>query len=173
MRFNTDEAAVSAAAREVELLLLDADGVLTDGRLYYSDSGEALKVFHSLDGHGIKMLMEAGVGVGIVTGRSSAALARRAEELGVTLLRQDCRDKLAALRTILSERGLDASQAACAGDDLPDLAALRAAGVAFSVPDGHPAVRAAADAVTERGGGGGAVREIADFLLRVRGTRPA
>ncbi len=173
MRFNTDEATVAAAAREVELLLLDADGVLTDGRLYYSDSGEALKVFHALDGHGIKMLTEAGVAVGIVTGRVSAALAGRAAELGVALLRQGCRDKLAEFRAILDERRLDASQAACAGDDLPDLAAMRAAGVSFSVPGGHPEVRAAADAVTERGGGDGAAREIADFLLRARRARPA
>lgn len=158
-----------ARARHLRLMAFDVDGVMTDGRLYYGPDGEAFKVFHTLDGHGLKMLAAAGVTLAIITGRNSTMVARRATDLGIAHVIQGREDKGVALQSLAAELGLDAAVVGYAGDDLPDLPALEWAALAFSVPNAHPRARACADIVTERRGGDGAVREICDFIL---GARP-
>jgi 3-deoxy-D-manno-octulosonate 8-phosphate phosphatase (KDO 8-P phosphatase) len=157
----------------IELLILDVDGVLTDGRLYFGARGEALKAFHVRDGHGIKLLLHAGVHVAAVSGRRSAAVGARMRELGVTTLMQGCRDKVAALRRIAGRMGVAALNCACIVDDTPDLPLMSAVGFAAAVADAHPLVCAAAHWVARSGGGQGAVRELCDELLRARAQRPA
>jgi 3-deoxy-D-manno-octulosonate 8-phosphate phosphatase (KDO 8-P phosphatase) len=166
MKLNIELESLTAAAKNISLLLLDVDGVLTDGRLYFSNSGEEIKAFHSLDGHGIKMLMSVGIEVGIITGRTSVLLEKRAHDLGIEILYQGREDKLQALAEIMTATGLDSAQICYVGDDLPDLPVIKTVGLGFSVPQGHPELTAAADAVTKAAGGMGAVREISDFLLK-------
>lgn len=166
MNFNGDQESIRTAASQIKLLLLDVDGVLTDGRLYFSNSGEESKAFHTLDGHGIKMLMSTGVDVGIITGRNSALLEKRATDLGIDLLYQGRQDKLNVLMEIVEQKQLSMGQISYAGDDLPDLPVLQAVGVSFSVPHGHLEIKSRVHAVTEASGGCGAVREITDFILK-------
>ena len=166
MEFKKDQTAVTNAAQIIKLLLLDVDGVLTDGRLYFSNTGEELKTFHSLDGHGIKMLKNAGIEVGIITGRTSKIVEHRAANLGIDLLFQGREDKLEATQEIVSNLNLKLEQVAYAGDDLPDLPAIQQVGIGFSVPNGHIDVQNGAAAITEKIGGSGAVREITDFILK-------
>ncbi len=166
MKFNSDPESIKKAAAQIKLLLLDVDGVLTDGRLFFSNSGEEIKAFHSLDGHGIKMLAQAGIKVGIITGRNSAILEKRALELGVELLYQGRENKLDALNEIRKKTKLDYDKICYVGDDFPDLPVLTTVGLSFSVPQGHADVRSAVDAITDTPGGLGAVREISDFLLK-------
>jgi 3-deoxy-D-manno-octulosonate 8-phosphate phosphatase (KDO 8-P phosphatase) len=156
---------------EIELLILDVDGVLTDGRLYFGARGEALKVFHAHDGHGIRLLMHAGVHVATVSGRRSAAVGARMRELGVATVVQGCRDKVAALQRIAKRLGVPLLRSACIVDDTPDLPLMSAVGFAAAVADAHPLVRAAAHWVAHSGGGRGAVRELCDELLRARALR--
>ena len=164
---NSEEQAIESASK-VRLLLLDVDGILTDGRLYFSNSGEESKAFHSLDGHGIKMLMLAGIPVGIITGRESNIVTKRAADLGIDILYQGREDKIDVLKEIITNKGIDAHAIAYAGDDLPDLPVLQAVGLSFSVPGAHPDVKGAVSAITARGGGEGAVREITDFILNAQ-----
>ncbi len=170
MILRDSEKSVSNKAAQIKLLLLDVDGVLTDGHLYYGNSGEEVKAFSTLDGHGIKMLMEAGVDVGIITGRRSELVARRAAELGIELLYQDCRDKAGALEEILRSKAITADEVAYIGDDFPDLAVLRRVGLSVAVPNGHAIVRDTALATTAAAGGSGAVREVCDFILQAQGN---
>jgi 3-deoxy-D-manno-octulosonate 8-phosphate phosphatase (KDO 8-P phosphatase) len=156
-------------ARDIRLLVLDVDGVLTDGRLVYESSGEAQMAFHVHDGQGMKLALDCGIGLAIVTGRRSAMVALRAKELGVADLHQGAEDKLEVWEALLARRRLRPSQAACMGDDLGDLPMLRRAGLAISVPGAVPEVRAAAHYVTRRSGGQGAVREAVDLLLKAQG----
>jgi 3-deoxy-D-manno-octulosonate 8-phosphate phosphatase (KDO 8-P phosphatase) len=169
MQFNLEQDSLQAIASKIKLLALDVDGVLTDGRLYFSNSGEEIKAFHSLDGHGIKMLIETGVEVGIITGRTSQIVEKRAKDLGISLLYQGREDKLEALKEILADKDYPLDQVAYAGDDLPDLSAIQHVGLGFSVLNGHPDLRAAAAAVTANRGGSGAVREITDFIIKSQG----
>jgi 3-deoxy-D-manno-octulosonate 8-phosphate phosphatase (KDO 8-P phosphatase) len=155
-------------ARRIRLLVLDVDGVLTDGRLHYGPSGEELKVFHVRDGAGLVALQRAGVTVAIVSGRNSAAVDRRAAELGIRLVRQGAADKAHELETLASRLGTTREEMACVGDDTPDLPMMRRAALAIAVADAHADVIAAADWVTTRKGGRGAVREVCDLLLRAR-----
>ncbi|MGO9039280.1 MAG: KdsC family phosphatase [Steroidobacteraceae bacterium] len=156
----------------MELLVLDVDGVLTDGRLYFSARGESLKVFHVRDGHGIKLLMQSGVAVAAVTGRRSAAVAARMRELKVPHVVQGCGDKLEALRSLTSKLGIDPLACACMVDETADLPLMAAVGFAAAVADAHPLVLSAAHWVSTAAGGQGAVRELCDALLRARaGTR--
>lgn len=159
------------ALSRVQLLVLDVDGVLTDGRLYYGARGESLKVFHVRDGHGIKEVAAAGITVAIISGRKSAAVARRARELGIRHVTQGATDKLASLTRLAKARSLSLDQCACVGDDTPDAPILKAAGVAIAVADAHRDALAAADLVTSRPGGRGAVREVCDWLLDARRMR--
>ena len=145
--------------------MLDVDGVLTDGRLWYSANGEELKSFHVRDGLGIKSLLAAGTEVAIISGRASAAVARRAAELGIRHVVQGCDDKGRAFDTLCASLGVSPSAVACIGDDTPDLPMLTRAGLAVAVADAHPDVRAVANRVTTLPGGRGAVREVCDWLL--------
>ncbi len=155
----------------IELLILDVDGVLTDGRLYFSARGEALKVFHVRDGHGIKLLMAAGVAVAVFSGRRSSAVAARMRELGVRHVIQACADKVSALHRLTKRLGVDPLHCACICDDTPDLPMMSAVGVAGAVADAHPVVLAAAHWVSRANGGCGAVRELCDAVLRARAGR--
>ena len=160
--------AVFERARNIRLLVLDVDGVLTDGRLYLSAAGEELKVFHVRDGSGLVAVQRAGITVAIISGRDSAAVTRRAAELGIRHVRQGVADKGAALDQLLEELGVSAAETACVGDDTPDVPMLRRAGLAIGVADAHPALLAAAHWVTHSNGGQGAVREACDLLLSAR-----
>ena len=157
-----------AALAAIELLVLDVDGVLTDGRLYFGPRGEALKVFHVRDGHGLKLLMASGVRVAAVSGRSSPAVAARMRELKITDVVQGCTDKVEALRTIARRRGVDPLRSACIVDDTVDLPLMSAVGFAAAVADAHPVVLSAAHWVAKAPGGRGAVRELCDVILRAR-----
>lgn len=166
MQFNASQHNVEAAAEKIRLLLLDVDGILTDGRLYFSNSGEEMKTFSTIDGHGIKMLMNNGIDVGIITGRTSGAVEKRAADLGIKLLYQGRQDKRVVLDEIMKAHGLSLKQIAYAGDDFPDLPVINCVGLGFSVPTGHNDVRTAAHAITSSAAGLGAVREITDFILK-------
>ncbi len=153
---------------KIELLILDVDGVLTDGRLYFGPRGEALKVFHVRDGHGIKLLLTAGVQVAAFSGRRSAATLTRLRELGVPTVVQGCSDKLLALAKLTKRLRMDALNCACMVDDTPDLALMSAVGLAAAVADAHPIVLSAAHWISRSPGGFGAVRELCDLILRAR-----
>jgi 3-deoxy-D-manno-octulosonate 8-phosphate phosphatase (KDO 8-P phosphatase) len=157
-----------AALRRVRLLVLDVDGVLTDGRLLYGPKGELLKAFHVRDGYGIKRVADAGITVAILSGRKSAAVARRARDLNIRHVTQGANDKLAALRKLAKARGVSLEDCACVGDDTPDAPILEAAGLGIAVADAHPDALAAANLVTTRPGGHGAVREVCDWLIAAR-----
>lgn len=162
--------AVLTKARAIRLLVLDVDGVLTDGSLYFHADGSESKVFNSLDGHGIKMLQASGVEVAIVTGRRSQMVAQRAQALGIKTVMQGREDKLVALKEIQETKKLDWSQIAYCGDDLPDLAAIRNAGLGITVPNAPEYIRGYADYCCNVQGGQGAVREISDLIMKAQGT---
>jgi 3-deoxy-D-manno-octulosonate 8-phosphate phosphatase (KDO 8-P phosphatase) len=155
----------------IRLLVLDVDGVLTDGRLYFGARGESLKVFHVRDGHGIKLLMAAGVHVAAFSGRRSGAVAARMRELRVPHVVQACADKVAALHRLTEKLDLNPLDCACLCDDTPDLPLMSAVGMAGAVADAHPLVRSAAHWIAGAGGGRGAVREFCDAVLRARAGR--
>ena len=154
----------------VELLLLDVDGVLTDGRVVLDDRGVETKAFDVRDGHGLKLLQRAGVEVGFVTGRRSRVVEHRARELGVREVHQGVRNKVEVVRAILERRGLAPERVAYVGDDLVDLPVLTQVGVGITVADAPPYVRERAHWVTSRPGGRGAVREVCEAILRARGA---
>ena len=156
-------------AKSVVLLLLDVDGVLTDGRIIIDNRGVETKHFHVRDGQGITFLLRAGIEVGFLTARSSTSVGRRAKELGVRLVYQGVRDKLAAYESLKRRRGLSDAQIGFVGDDVGDLPVLRRVGLAISVADGWEGARAAAAYVTRARGGDGAVREVAELLLKAQG----
>lgn len=160
-------------ARRVRLLVLDVDGVLTDGRLYFGANGEELKAFDVRDGAGLVAIQRAGVSVAIVSGRSSAAVERRAAELGIRLVRQGATDKAHEIEALGTRLGAARDEIACVCDDTLDLGAMRRAGLAIAVADAHAEVIEAADWVTNRKGGRGAVREVCDLLLRARQALPS
>lgn len=157
----------------VSLMLFDVDGILTDGTLYLSDSGEPVKAFNAHDGHGIKMLLDAGIEAGFMSSRSSATVQRRARELGVTLLLQGVADKGAALTGLLAERGIRADAAGFMGDDYIDLPAMMRCGFSATVPAAPEAVRSRARYVTRAAGGRGAVREVCELILASGGRLEA
>ena len=154
--------------REVRLLGLDVDGVLTDGRLVYGPNDTEFKTFLAQDGSAMKRLMASGVPIAIATGRTSDAVARRSSELGVPYLYAGVADKLAALRTLAARSGVPLDEMAYAGDDLADLSVRGHVGVFVGVPNGHPEVIRQADYVTSAPGGAGAVREICDLVIAAR-----
>ena len=160
----TVRAKVAAPAR-VRLLVLDVDGVLTDGRLYYGARGEVLKAFHARDGHGIRALRIAGIDVAVISGRRSPAVARRCRELGIRHLIQGADDKLTAFARLAARLKIRPAECAFIGDDVPDVPLLRTVGVSYAVADAHPAARKAARHATSLPGGSGAVREVCDRLI--------
>jgi len=149
----------------IRLLVLDVDGVLTDGRLYFGPRGEVLKVFHVRDGYGIVRLRRAGVEVAVISGRRSAMVRARCRELGIAHLYQGARDKLAVLTRLCARLRVAPDACACVGDDEPDLPLMRRVALSFAVADAHPSVRRAADVITRLPGGRGAVREVCDRLV--------
>ena len=155
-------------AREIRLLILDVDGVLTDGSLQFDNRGEEYKTFNSLDGHGIRMLLENGIDVAIITGRKSGIVSHRMSELGVEKVMQGRRDKLAAFDELLQAGDITPAQVAYVGDDLPDLPVMQRAGLAIAVANAHRFVREHCHWVTAAHGGRGAVREVSDFLLQAQ-----
>jgi 3-deoxy-D-manno-octulosonate 8-phosphate phosphatase (KDO 8-P phosphatase) len=156
-------------AAAVKLLALDVDGVLTDGSIYYGNSGEELKAFSIKDGLGIKLLQKAGVTVAIITGRKSEIVARRAGELGINEIVQGREDKRDALGELCDKLNLSLSDCAYMGDDLPDLGAIRVAGLGLTVADAVAAVADAAHWQSSLPGGRGAVREACEFILTAKG----
>ncbi len=158
----------SDRAKNVRLMAFDIDGVMTDGRLYFTASGEEMKAFHSRDGVGLKMLQSAGIELAIVTGRTARAVELRAQNLGIKHLRQGIDDKRGALTDLARNLGLDLAQCGYMGDDVVDLQVLRACGFSASVPDGDPRVLAVVDYVSMAPAGAGAVREVCEFILRAQ-----
>ena len=157
-------------ARGVRLAIFDVDGVLTDGTLYVSPRGEEFKAFHILDDHGLRMLLERGVDLAILSGRKSGAVTSRARELGISRVIQGAQDKLAAYRSLLRGLRLREQNTAFMGDDLPDLPVLLRCGFAISVPAAPAPVRAHVHYVTTAHGGRGAVREVCELIMRAQGT---
>jgi 3-deoxy-D-manno-octulosonate 8-phosphate phosphatase (KDO 8-P phosphatase) len=153
----------------IEMLILDVDGVLTDGRIIYSDAGAELKAFHVRDGSGLKLWLQLGKRAGIITGRSSPVVERRAKELGLTEVVQGAEDKRIAYERMLTDHGLDARCVAYVGDDLPDLPLMLMSGLAIAVVDACAEVKATAHHVTLAKGGRGAVREAIELILQVQG----
>ena len=163
------KAAAHEKARNTRLLIVDIDGVLTDGGLQFDNRGEEYKTFNSHDGHGIRMLLECGIEVAVITGRQSQIVDHRMRELGVRHVYQGNRDKLPAFEKLLRDAELEAAQVAYVGDDLPDLPIMRRVGFAIAVQNAHAFVKQHSDLVTSAGGGHGAVREVTDFLLHAQG----
>ena len=153
---------------QIELVISDVDGVLTDGSVIFDNQGIETKRFHIRDGMGIRLWQKAGYQFGVVTHRSSQVVKMRAAELGVGIVRQGAHDKLASLEEILAELGFQKQQACYIGDDLPDLPAVRAAGLGVAVADACGEIREAADYVTEARGGAGAVRETIEMILKAQ-----
>jgi 3-deoxy-D-manno-octulosonate 8-phosphate phosphatase (KDO 8-P phosphatase) len=157
-------------AREVRLAILDVDGVLTDGALFLGDDGQQYKAFNSKDGHGMRMLLDSGVRIAILTGRVSKVVEHRMHDLGVDLVLQGHREKLPAFESLLAQTGLEAAQVCYVGDDVVDVPVLRRAGLAVAVQDAHAIAKDHAHWVTPSGGGRGAVREVCELILRAQGN---
>jgi 3-deoxy-D-manno-octulosonate 8-phosphate phosphatase (KDO 8-P phosphatase) len=155
-------------ASKIKLLLMDCDGVLTDGRLYYGEDGEVLKVFNVKDGQGIANWHNAGYISGVISGRKSKALEQRVNELGIRFLYSGSRNKVADYKEILSILGLAANEVAYVGDDIPDIPLLELVGLAVSVSDANIEVKAKSQLVTQSNGGRGAVRECIDIILMTK-----
>ena len=153
----------------IEMLVLDVDGVLTDGRIITHADGSESKCFHVLDGHGIRLWQRAGLRVAWLSGRVSVATTRRAEELQITHVLQDCHQKLPALKKLLEEVGVPAQNVAFVGDDLMDLPAMRYVGWGVAVANAVEEVKEHADYITTRAGGAGAVREVIEYILKGSG----
>ena len=158
---------------KIKLLICDVDGVLSDGKVYFSNAGDEIKNFNIKDGLGIKLLQRSGINVAIITGRQSKIVQRRAEELGITTIYQGHSDKRKAFREILDNEKLQAEEVAHVGDDLPDLPLMKLAGLGICVADGDEFVRQSADWTTQAIGGQGAVREVATLLLHSQGKLDA
>ncbi len=156
-------------ARGIQLAVFDVDGVLTDGRIVLGPAGEEYKQFHVRDGHGLVMLREAGVSLGIISGRESPAVSHRMKELGVRYIFQGRRDKLAALAELCRASGVEPAHICYVGDDLPDIPVLRVVGLPIAVADAHPAVIAVARYCTRALGGWGAAREVAELIMVAQG----
>ncbi len=156
-------------AQPIRVVFFDVDGVFTDGGLYFSEHGETLKRFHTLDGHGVKLLQRAGITPAVISGRDSPALRRRLQALGVTHIRLGTEDKRPAAEELLTELGMGWAQAAAMGDDWPDLPVLNRCALAVAPPLAHAEVLARAHHVTRAAGGQGAVRECCDLLLVASG----
>jgi len=163
------ESELKARAKKIKLLILDVDGVMTDGKIVLDGNGNEIKSFNVRDGHGIKMVQRAGLTVAIITGRESKVVVRRAEELGIREVHQKSHDKLATFNGMLTRLGMTADEAAFIGDDIVDLPVLTKVGLAFAVADAEEYVKDAVHMVTSRNGGAGAVREVIDLILKANG----
>ena len=164
-----DQQDARVRAGRLRVMAFDVDGVLTDGSLFYTDEGIELKAFHTLDGHGLKMLQQAGIVVAIITGRRARCVELRAHNLGIRHLYQGVEDKLAVMTSLLAGLGVGAEAAGYMGDDVVDLPVMAACGFSAAPGDGHSLVQSHAALTTVRGGGRGAVREVCEFILDARG----
>lgn len=160
-------------AQAIRLIAFDIDGIMTDGGLYLSDSGEEFKRFNSLDGHGLKMLKASGVELAIITGRTSRCVELRARNLGIAHLFQGVEDKLATMQALLTRLDIPAAAAAYMGDDVVDLPVMRRMALALTVPEAPQVVRDHAHYVARRSGGQGAVREVCELIMSAQGTLDA
>jgi 3-deoxy-D-manno-octulosonate 8-phosphate phosphatase (KDO 8-P phosphatase) len=160
---------VRERAARVKLLILDVDGVLTDGRIIMDHKGREIKAFNVRDGHGLRLLMEAGIEVALLTGRSSPVVQKRAEDLGITWIRQGVHDKVGAYQEIAREVGITDDEACFVGDDVIDIPLLKRVAIPIVVGDGAPEAKRCACYVTQSSGGKGAVREVCDLLLQAQG----
>lgn len=160
-------------ARQIRLLLMDCDGVLTDGRLYFGPTGEELKVFHVRDGQGLVNWHAAGFRSGVISGRNSPIVELRGKQLGIEFIYQGRNEKVSALNELILEAGVLREEVAFIGDDMPDREVFPFVGLAVAVADAHHEVRAAAHMVTQSRGGRGAVREVIDLLLESRESQQA
>ncbi|MCK4739145.1 MAG: HAD-IIIA family hydrolase [Deltaproteobacteria bacterium] len=156
-------------AKNIKLLLLDVDGVLTDGSIVYDDKGVETKSFSVRDGHGITMLQRSGVECGIITARTSKVLLKRCDDLSIKLVYQGAKKKAEAFEDVLSKTGLNSSEIAYIGDDLVDLPVLRRVGLSATVSDGVEEVKDEVDFISSKQGGGGAVRELVELILKSNG----
>jgi YrbI family 3-deoxy-D-manno-octulosonate 8-phosphate phosphatase len=160
-------------ATRIKLLILDVDGVMTDGRIIVNERGEEIKRFHARDGYGLKRLLSEGIDVVIITGRKSKALEHRAKELGIQEIYQGVMEKESLCRELIEHKELIKDQVCCIGDDLPDLAMFNQAGISIAVADAVAEVRDAASYVTKKKGGKGAVREICELILKAQQKWPS
>lgn len=163
------EKELQGIAKDVKLLILDVDGVLTDGSIILDNEGNELKLFNVRDGHGIKMLVRAGVQVALITGRHSRVVERRARELGITEVYQRCHIKTVAFDHLIEKYGITEKEVAYVGDDVVDIPIFKRVGISIAVNDAADEARDHAAVVTRHPGGKGAVREVCDFLLKAKG----
>lgn len=161
---------ITELAKQIKLLIMDVDGVLTDGRIFITASGEELKAFNTLDGHGLKMLQSTGVQLAIITGRAAPGVAHRARGLGIDHYYEGVHDKRGVFAELLAKTGLQAEQCAYIGDDVVDLPVMSRVGFAVAVPDAPSFVRQHAHFVTGSQGGCGAVRELCELILQAQGN---
>lgn len=164
-----NSAEVQQRAARIKLLLMDCDGVLTDGRIWIFENGEEQKGFHTRDGLGIDLLHRAGLKSGIISGRVSSAVERRAQGLGMSFIVQGCEDKLGAFRDTLAQAGVTNAEVAYVGDDLNDIPLMLQSGLAVAVADAAPETRAHAHYITTAPGGYGAIREVVELILKAQG----
>ena len=164
---------IQAKTKKIKLLLLDVDGVMTDGRIMLDNQGNELKAFHVRDGHGIKLAQRAGIIIGIITGRKSEVVTVRARELGIEEVHQGAKEKLAVYESVIAKYGLRDAEVAYMGDDIVDLDIFKRVGMAGTVADADPAVLPHVDMVTKCAGGRGAVREFINLLLKNRANKLA
>ncbi|MBA4348852.1 MAG: 3-deoxy-manno-octulosonate-8-phosphatase KdsC [Thermodesulfovibrio sp.] len=156
-------------AKNIKLLILDVDGVLTDGSIILDNEGNEIKAFHVRDGHGIKMLTKAGVHVAIITGRYSKVVERRAHELGITEVYQKCYKKSVVYEHLIEKFGVTDKEVAYIGDDIVDISLLKRAGLSVAVADATAETKSVSMLITENAGGRGAVREVCDLILKAQG----
>jgi len=166
--FSEDE--LLNTAREIKLLILDVDGVLTDGSIIFDENENEFKIFHVRDGHGVRMLIRAGIKVALITGRHSRVVERRAHELGITDVIQKCYDKRIPYRQLAEKYSASDREIAYIGDDIVDIPVLKKCGLPIAVADAEEEVKAQAAMTTKRRGGRGAVREVCDLLLKAKGV---
>ena len=164
------DAALSEKLKTIVLVVLDVDGVLTDGKIIIDDLGTESKHFHVRDGHGLKLLMRGGIDVALLTGRTSEVVNHRARDLGITTVCQGAKDKAQVLAEMLAEKHISRERVAYVGDDIVDVPAFRMVGFSAAVADAPGYVKAHADYITEKKGGDGAVREICEMILKAQGT---
>ncbi len=158
-----------AKAKKIKLLLLDVDGVLTDGTIILDNQGNELKAFHVRDGHGIKLAQRSGIAIGIITGRKSEVVNIRARELGIQEVYQGAHEKILAYESVIAKYGVKDSEVAYMGDDIVDVEIFKRVGMAIGVADADPAIRPYVDMITKTEGGRGAVREFINFVLKSQG----
>jgi 3-deoxy-D-manno-octulosonate 8-phosphate phosphatase (KDO 8-P phosphatase) len=161
---------LASKAKKIKLLLLDVDGVMTDGRIILDSQGNETKAFHVRDGHGIKLLQKSGINIGIITGRSTEVVNIRARELGITEVHQGIKDKITVYDALVAKYGLRDEEIAYIGDDAVDISIFERVGLAAAVADADPSVRPHVDMTTKCKGGHGAVREVINFILKSRGA---